>query len=659
MLRMDLNEILQGSESVVVGSVEEVASFWNEDRTRIYTRASIRIRETLKNGVSDEVIQVVVPGGKVGEITEIVTDTPSFSLGDESLLFLRKSSAGTMVNDVPLMGAGDAELFEIHGGVQGKRNIVDGKVGSIPLDTIRDGIRKNRIELAPSESSSMMLVPQAASGVTISGISPASASAGTGSRITISGSGFGASVGTPFFFYQGSMMFGSSSWVNSWSDTKIEVTVPIFLADGYPAAAGSGPVNIRTSGGQESNDYPFIISFAYGQIKWPDSVVPFRVNPGGNNDFLQAVRNAAGTWNGVSGKDFELTYEGTTSATDYQTNSVNEIVWGTIDSSTTIGQASIKYSNNTIVECDIKFNTRFQWSSSATTPSGSMDVETIALHELGHWLNLRDLYGNLPGYASDAEKVMYGYASYGQQKRNLHADDIAGIRYIYPSSAVIPDLSVSPASRSVDRDSGSTSFEVSNTGSGTLNWTASVLSGNSWLWITSGSSGTNSGTIQCSFLSNTEKSSRSATIRVSAAGSTGSPTDVTVIQSGEILQIGVNPGLIQTVVPASQLIDIQVNTSNVYGDTPIYEWFPFTALQSGNSWPLYLLTDYGIVDMSKAPPILPVFTFSFGPEEVMAIARLTLSDLGLSAGDTFLYGYAYMNASGAFILDNLVIITAQ
>jgi hypothetical protein len=57
-----------------------------------------------------------------------------------------------------------------------------------------------------------------------------------------------------------------------------------------------------------------------------------------------------------------------------------------------------------------------------------MDLESIALHELGHWLRLLDLYG-----ADDANKIMYGFASYGVMKRTLTSGDLSGIQWIYPS----------------------------------------------------------------------------------------------------------------------------------------------------------------------------------------------------------------------------------
>jgi hypothetical protein len=91
-------------------------------------------------------------------------------------------------------------------------------------------------------------------------------------------------------------------------------------------------------------------------------------------------------------------------------------------------------------------------------------------------------------------------------------------------------LIVSPSRRIVTKNAGTTTFTVSNSGTGTMPWTATVTSGGGWLSISSGFNGNDSGSIICSFSENTGASVRIATIRVNATGATGSPQDVTVIQ---------------------------------------------------------------------------------------------------------------------------------
>jgi len=96
----------------------------------------------------------------------------------------------------------------------------------------------------------------------------------------------------------------------------------------------------------------------------------------------------------------------------------------------------------------------------------------------------------------------------------------------------IPVLLVTPSSQNLSKDAGMTSFNVYNTGSGTMTWTASVISGSNWLSITSGTSGTNTGTIQCAYTAYTGTPSRIGKIRVMASGANGSPVDVVITQEG-------------------------------------------------------------------------------------------------------------------------------
>jgi len=70
------------------------------------------------------------------------------------------------------------------------------------------------------------------------------------------------------------------------------------------------------------------------------------------------------------------------------------------------------------------------------------------------------------------------------------------------------------------------------TGGGEMAWTAEVIDGAEWLHITSGSSGTNSGAVNVSCDQNDDQNNtRTGTIRITAAGATGSPVDVTVVQT--------------------------------------------------------------------------------------------------------------------------------
>jgi hypothetical protein len=77
----------------------------------------------------------------------------------------------------------------------------------------------------------------------INSITPSTASAGTGSLITITGTNFGAVRGTSkveFFYQTANPKFNQQKYV-SWSNEQIICDVPIGDIVDYPASASSGP----------------------------------------------------------------------------------------------------------------------------------------------------------------------------------------------------------------------------------------------------------------------------------------------------------------------------------------------------------------------------------------------------------------------------------
>ena len=107
---------------------------------------------------------------------------------------------------------------------------------------------------------------------------------------------------------------------------------------------------------------------------------------------------------------------------------------------------------------------------------------------------------------------------------------ISGNRTLTANFALIPALSVSPDYVQVDFSAGTNKFTVANTTEGTMNWTAAVSSSSNWITITSGASGTNSGTINFSYQANSG-AARVGTITVTAVGAIASPKTVEVRQS--------------------------------------------------------------------------------------------------------------------------------
>ncbi len=128
-----------------------------------------------------------------------------------------------------------------------------------------------------------------------------------------------------------------------------------------------------------------------------------------------------------------------------------------------------------------------------------------------------------------------------------------------------PSLSVTPDNRDVGVAAGTTTFEVANSGSGTMDWSAAIVAGGEWLFIQSGASGTNGGTVTVGFTSNQTAWPRQGILRVSAAGAAGSPKYVTVAQASGSISLGLSG---QRLVEKAWIIQREYGKLTVTVDNP-------------------------------------------------------------------------------------------
>jgi len=107
----------------------------------------------------------------------------------------------------------------------------------------------------------------------------------------------------------------------------------------------------------------------------------------------------------------------------------NEVSFGNYPQSGVIAVTNIWVSgrgkNRIIVDYDIMFDNDFTWGDASSNPA-LMDLQNIAVHEIGHGIGLADLYNTC------VAETMYGYSTEGEiSKRYLNSGDIAGLRKIY------------------------------------------------------------------------------------------------------------------------------------------------------------------------------------------------------------------------------------
>jgi molybdopterin-binding protein len=115
MIELNPDQLVRDAELIVDGKVTHVISYWNDEGTVIHSRADIEIDDVLK-GDSLSSIQVEYPGGIVGDIGMRETGAPSFTAGEEVILFLKKSEK---VRSTPEKFMPHGDVYHVVAGAQG------------------------------------------------------------------------------------------------------------------------------------------------------------------------------------------------------------------------------------------------------------------------------------------------------------------------------------------------------------------------------------------------------------------------------------------------------------------------------------------------------------------------------------------------------------
>jgi len=158
---------------------------------------------------------------------------------------------------------------------------------------------------------------------------------------------------------------------------------------------------------------PIVDAYTYNGYKWDSGTANWRFSIDFPDGYEQSVKNAANTWSNA-GSSFTFNYRWWELS--------NKVDWTDLGDGSTLGLTTVWYSGSSISKAVTDINSAKSWTTSPGASYPPYDVETVALHEFGHWLSL--------GHSSSSNAVMYAY--YTGTKRSLTQDDIDGIKYIYP-----------------------------------------------------------------------------------------------------------------------------------------------------------------------------------------------------------------------------------
>ncbi len=202
-------------------------------------------------------------------------------------------------------------------------------------------------------------------------------------------------------------------------------------------------------------------AFVYEGKAWCCKDVQFCVNPadfdtvcsGPGFDYVSQVLAAAATWN-AQATSFQLVNAGLTNADGCRPDA-NGYCMPFMDGQNTVsinkacslatGVLATTYiwynqpvglnDDCCVFEADICFSNDYSWyedPDSLGCPGGCYDVQSVALHEFGHWIVL--------GHEDDAvagPPVMQSTLGTCVVRRSLFPDDIAGLNYVYDAAGYI------------------------------------------------------------------------------------------------------------------------------------------------------------------------------------------------------------------------------
>jgi hypothetical protein len=93
ILALDLPTLVARADQISVVDVVSVKAAWNAEHDRIVTTVDVAVVDCWKGTATPAShVQIVQPGGTVGELTMRIDGMPPFSPGERALLFLRGSA---------------------------------------------------------------------------------------------------------------------------------------------------------------------------------------------------------------------------------------------------------------------------------------------------------------------------------------------------------------------------------------------------------------------------------------------------------------------------------------------------------------------------------------------------------------------------------------
>lgn len=169
------------------------------------------------------------------------------------------------------------------------------------------------------------------------------------------------------------------------------------------------------------------------------------------SQFQTAVAAGFATWEAVPTASIAFQFVGFTSAVPFEDDGIATFGFDAQpDLDRVLGATSflVDVLTGEIVESDVFFNSIFPWSTAAAGQASSFDLQSVATHEIGHFVGLgHSALGETEIRSDGGRRVLASGAvmfpiSSGRgstSDRTLQPDDIAGVSDLYPDGGFSDD----------------------------------------------------------------------------------------------------------------------------------------------------------------------------------------------------------------------------
>jgi hypothetical protein len=223
------------------------------------------------------------------------------------------------------------------------------------------------------------------------------------------------------------------------------VSVRALLAIALVCASSATPVHAFLHLGVDTADGPV-------RLRWSDAPVRWRATDRGTStvtasQFQDALARAFATWQAVPTASITFQFGGVTGAEPFVDD--GESVLGfqhEPDLERVLGATTFVIDADTgeILESDVFFNSAFEWSTASGGEAERVDLESVALHEIGHVIGLaHSAIGETEARPTGGRRVLGSGAvmfpiALGRgvtSDRVLQPDDVAGASVLYPDAS--------------------------------------------------------------------------------------------------------------------------------------------------------------------------------------------------------------------------------